>query len=132
MDDGGQVMIGRGISYRLATEADLPGIARVRTSVREILLSLAQLAECGITNASVAASFRGSAQGWVALHEAEIVGFAIADRENHGLFALAEAAQSIIVACLGLAQVNTLGLSRLSLRSAAARHHGPTGPTAGD
>ena len=82
--------------------------------MREILLSIAQLAECGITNASVAASFRGSAQGWVALHEAEIVGFAIADRENHGLFALAEAAQSIIVACLGLAQVNTLGLACLA------------------
>jgi len=81
-------MMGAGIHYRLATEADLPGIARVRTSVLENLLSLAQLAERGITNASVAASLRGSAKGWVALCEAEIVGFAIADRQNHCLFAL--------------------------------------------
>jgi GNAT superfamily N-acetyltransferase len=81
-------MIAGGISYRIATEADLPGIARVRTSVLENLLSMAQLAERGITNATVAASFRGSAKGWVALREAEIVGFAIADRENHCLFAL--------------------------------------------
>ena len=40
------------------------------------------------TNASVAASFREDAKGWVATHDGQIVGFSIADRKAHSVFAL--------------------------------------------
>jgi GNAT superfamily N-acetyltransferase len=76
------------ITVREATAADLPGIARVRTSVRENLLTVEQLKERGITNASVAASFLADSKGWVAERHAEIVAFAIADRASRSLFAL--------------------------------------------
>jgi GNAT superfamily N-acetyltransferase len=73
---------------REATAADLPGISRVRTSVRENLLTVEQLRERGITNESVAASFLQDSKGWVAEREGEIVAFAIADRATKSIFAL--------------------------------------------
>jgi GNAT superfamily N-acetyltransferase len=73
---------------RAATAADLPGISRVRTSVRENLATIEQLRERGITNESVAASFLADSRGWVAEHDGEIVAFAIADRANRSIFAL--------------------------------------------
>jgi GNAT superfamily N-acetyltransferase len=81
-------MTDSGIVYRLAVQADKPGISRVRTSVIENLLTVAQLEQRGITNASVAASFREDATGWVAVHDGQIVGFSIADRRVHSIFAL--------------------------------------------
>lgn len=74
--------------YRAATDADLPAITHVRTSVNENHLSVAQMAERGITHASVAASFRAEAKGWVAEHDGRVVAFAIANREGHSIFAL--------------------------------------------
>jgi len=76
------------ITVREATAADLPGISRVRTSVRENLLTVEQLRERGITNESMAASFLADAKGWVAERHAEIMAFAIADRASRSLFAL--------------------------------------------
>jgi len=76
------------ISFREATGADVPGISRVRTSVVENALTVEQLEERGITNASVAASFLTDSKGWVALQEEEIVAFSIADRATHSIFAL--------------------------------------------
>jgi GNAT superfamily N-acetyltransferase len=73
---------------REATAADLPGITRVRTSVRENLLTVEQLRARGITEASIAASLLGDSKGWVAEHEGEIVAFAIADRATRSIFAL--------------------------------------------
>src|SRR5262245_51373854 len=73
---------------REATAADMDGISRVRTSVRENLLTAAQLAERGITNASVAASLLTHRRGWVAQRGREIVAFSMADRRDGSLFAL--------------------------------------------
>jgi GNAT superfamily N-acetyltransferase len=73
---------------REATTADLPGISRVRTSVRENLATVEQLRARGITNESVAASFLADSKGWVAEHAGEIIAFAIADRAARSVFAL--------------------------------------------
>ena len=75
-------------TFREATATDMPGIARVRFSVRENILTPEQLRERGITNESVAASFLTTSKGWVAERGGEIVAFAIADRESRSLFAL--------------------------------------------
>ncbi len=73
---------------REAIGADMPGIARVRTSVRENLLTTEQLAQRGITNASVAASLLVDRKGWVAERGKEIVAFSMADRADPSIFAL--------------------------------------------
>jgi len=78
----------RAIVFREATCADLPGISRVRTSVVENLLTIDQLKERGITNASVAASFLTDSKGWVAVQGDEVVAFSIADRAAQSIFAL--------------------------------------------
>jgi GNAT superfamily N-acetyltransferase len=81
-------MRGHEFVIREATAADMPGISRVRTSVRENLLTAEQLRERGITNESVAASFLTDSKGWVAEGGGEIVAFAIADRAARSIFAL--------------------------------------------
>jgi len=73
---------------REASGADMPGIARVRTSVTENHLSTEQLAQRGITNASVAASLLVDRKGWVAECSGEIVAFCMADRADPSIFAL--------------------------------------------
>jgi GNAT superfamily N-acetyltransferase len=81
-------VIGGPVIFREATAADLPGITRVRTSVVENALTIEQLAERGVTEASVAASFLADSKGWVAVQLDEIVAFSIADRATHSIFAL--------------------------------------------
>ena len=81
-------MIGGAIMFREATAADMPGISRVRTSAVENLLTLEQLDERGITEASVAASFLTDSKSWVALRQEEIVAFSIADRATQSIFGL--------------------------------------------
>lgn len=76
------------IEYRVATAADMPAITHVRTSVKENHLSVAQLAERGITEEAVAASFLMDSKGWVAVLGGEIVAFTIANRNNRSIFAL--------------------------------------------
>ena len=73
---------------REASGADMPGIARVRTSVTENHLTTEQLAQRGITNASVAASLLVDRKGWVAERSKEIVAFSMADRADPSIFAL--------------------------------------------
>ena len=74
--------------FREATAADMPGIFRVRTSVRENLLTVEQLRQRGITNESVAASFLTHSKGWIAERSGEIMAFAIADRVAQSIVAL--------------------------------------------
>ena len=73
---------------REATATDMPGISHVRLSVKENALSLEQLTERGITNASVAASLLTHRRGWVAERNGEIVVFSMADKANGSIFAL--------------------------------------------
>ena len=81
-------MAGAEILYRVAQEADLPAITIVRTSVSENHLSIEQMEERGITNTSLAASFRADAKGWVAERAGRVVRFLIADRKSQSIFAL--------------------------------------------
>ena len=60
---------------RVATEADVPAIFEVRTSVRENHLSLEGLAARGITPASVAEMIRTTMRAWVAEVDGEVVAF---------------------------------------------------------
>lgn len=76
------------IIVREATGADVPGITRVRTSVVENAMTREQLDARGITEQAVAASFLADSKGWVAVGDAEIVGFSIADRASGSIFAL--------------------------------------------
>lgn len=76
------------IIFREATKSDMPGIARVRLTVVENAATAADLAQRGITNESVAASFEGDSRGWVAEKGTDIVAFSIADRQSCSIFAL--------------------------------------------
>ena len=66
----------------------MPGISHVRLSVIENALSVEQLQERGITNASVAASLLTHRKGWVAEQDGRIVAFSMADRADWSIFAL--------------------------------------------
>jgi GNAT superfamily N-acetyltransferase len=76
------------ITLREASPADIGGISHVRGSVRENLLTPAQLENLGITKESVSASLLADRKGWVAEHAGEIVAFSMADRSDRSIFAL--------------------------------------------
>ena len=73
---------------RVATDADVPAIFEVRTSVRENHLSLEGLAARGITPASVAEMIRTTMRAWVAEVDGEVVAFTMADRAEASDFAM--------------------------------------------
>ena len=73
---------------RLATEADIPALFAVRTSVRENHLSLEQLAGLGITPESVAGSMRTTMHAWVEEEDGEVVAFSMADRSKCTVWAM--------------------------------------------
>ena len=78
---------------RAGVIADLPEITRIRTSVTENHLSVAQMAEIGITPQSIAADMAdGHLACWVALDGGAIAGFSMADRRDGSIFALFMAA----------------------------------------
>lgn len=76
------------MTIRIATPADVAGMFEVRTQVRENHMSLAELAELGITPQSLPAMLSGSGRGWVACDEGRVVAFAMADTSDGALFAL--------------------------------------------
>lgn len=76
------------MTIRIATPADVAGMFEVRTQVRENNMSLAELAELGITPESLPDMLRGSGRGWVACDEGRVVAFAMADAGEATLFAL--------------------------------------------
>ncbi len=68
---------------------DLPAITRIRTTVAENHLSVAEMAELGITHGSIAADMNaGHLVCWVALEDDAIAGFSMADRRDGNVFAL--------------------------------------------
>lgn len=75
------------LTIRPATAADVPGLFEVRTSVVENALTLAELAELGITPASIADMIAQAACAWVADEDGRIVGFSMVDLDEGALFA---------------------------------------------
>ena len=74
---------------RRATTADVPALFAIRTSVRENHLSIEQLAERGVTPATVAASVTDDAwRTWVVEDGGTIHGFSMADARTGCVFAL--------------------------------------------
>jgi GNAT superfamily N-acetyltransferase len=73
---------------RIASDADIPAVFRVRTSVRENALTADGLHQLGITPEIIAKSLREDSRGWVAELGGEIVAFVIANRGESTIFAL--------------------------------------------
>ncbi|MGH6819856.1 MAG: GNAT family N-acetyltransferase, partial [Methylocella sp.] len=64
-------------------------ITRVRTSVLENHMSVAQMAVIGITPDRIAAEMQAGDLGcWVAEHDGRVIAFAMADRRDGNIFAL--------------------------------------------
>lgn len=76
-------------ALRIATAADIPALFSVRTSVRENHLDLAQLAERGVTPASIAGMLADeAARSWVIEERHGVVAFSMADTRTGTVFAL--------------------------------------------
>ncbi len=74
---------------RLARQSDMARITAVRTSVHENHLSVAQMAERGITEEGIWADIAaGDLGAWVAEANEIVVAFAMADRRTGRIFAL--------------------------------------------
>ncbi|RSK42529.1 GNAT family N-acetyltransferase [Hymenobacter perfusus] len=70
--------------YRVAHPADIPALAEVRFAVRENVLRNRAL----VTEADYLAYLTQRGQGWLAEVEGRVVGFAIADAQDHSIWAL--------------------------------------------
>lgn len=75
------------IQIRLAEPTDVQGMFHVRTSVHENLMTMAELAEIGITESSMTEMIRHAPCAWVACEDGQVVGFSMADLETGSLFA---------------------------------------------
>jgi GNAT superfamily N-acetyltransferase len=76
------------ITVRDASEADIPAIFDVRTSVRENYMSVGRMAEIGITSETIARALRDNPCIWVAECDGQVVGFSMGDADDACVFAL--------------------------------------------
>lgn len=76
------------IQIRLATVNDIETIFDIRTSVKENHLSHTQLAELGITTATIKDLIQDTSCVWVAELKDHVRGFAIADQGEGCIFAM--------------------------------------------
>lgn len=76
------------MEIRTATEADIPALFDIRTSVRENHQSLEELAPLGVTPQGIAEMLRTSSQAWVAEVEGQPVAFSMADAGEGTIFAM--------------------------------------------
>lgn len=74
-------------AIRPAVLGDVDAMFRIRCAVTENTLSVAELAELGITPAIIAQRVTAMPCAWVALDEGQIVGFAMVDLDEASLFA---------------------------------------------
>ena len=72
---------------RSAVTTDVGAMFKVRTSVRENVLTPEELIELGITPEFISAEIEGSPCAWVATVSSEIVGFSMVDLDTACLFA---------------------------------------------
>ncbi len=72
------------MQIRPASEADIPEMHRIRTSVRENRLAIPSLVQPGDYRAMLAEHGRG----WVAESDGRIIGFAVADLSRRNVWAL--------------------------------------------
>lgn len=75
------------VDIRPAEPRDVEGIFQVRTSVTENTLTVTQLAEFGITKASITAMILSAPCAWVAVDREKVVGFSMVDLDEGSLFA---------------------------------------------
>ncbi|PTE17339.1 GNAT family N-acetyltransferase [Cereibacter changlensis JA139] len=75
------------IQIRAAETTDVAGIFHVRTSVKENVLSAAELKSMGITEDSITAMIENGPCAWVAVEDSEVIGFSMIDAEEGSLFA---------------------------------------------
>jgi dimethylamine monooxygenase subunit A len=68
--------------------ADMADVTRIRTSVRENHLSVAQMAALGITPASFLELLNTTGRAWVAAIDETLVGFSVANAGKSTLFGL--------------------------------------------
>ena len=73
---------------RTASEADVPVLFEIRTSVRENHQSREELATIGVTPESIGEMMRSSSRVWVAEVEGQPVAFSMADAGEGTIFAM--------------------------------------------
>jgi GNAT superfamily N-acetyltransferase len=76
------------VAVRIATEADVETLFRIRTDVRENNMTLPALAAVGVTPESVAEMLRTDSRAWLADWQGEPAAFAMADAGRGTVFAL--------------------------------------------
>lgn len=76
------------MEIRTATEADIPTLFDIRTSVRENHQSLEELAPLGVTPQGIAEMLRTSSRAWVAEVDGQPVAFSMADAKEGTIFAM--------------------------------------------
>lgn len=74
-------------AIRPAVRGDVDAMFRIRCAVTENTLSVAELAELGITPAAIAERVTASPCAWVARDQGQVVGFAMVDLDDACLFA---------------------------------------------